>query len=80
MSWLPILLLAAATFVMAVYWLKLARSLWMLFGSAIRLTILQLPKANYDPIQAFQRRRIFCQRTNISQMSAFHKISCLIRI
>ena len=35
MSWLPILLLAAVTFVMAVYWLKLARSLWMLFGSAM---------------------------------------------
>ena len=35
MSWLPILLLAAVTFVIAVYWLKLARSLWMLFGSAM---------------------------------------------
>ena len=35
MSWLPILLLAAVTFLMAVYWLKLARSLWMLFGSAM---------------------------------------------
>ena len=35
MSWLPILLLAAVTFVMAVYWLKLARGLWMLFGSAM---------------------------------------------
>ncbi|MBO6527182.1 tetratricopeptide repeat protein [Erythrobacter sp.] len=35
MSWLPILALAALVFGLAVYLLKLPRSLWMLFGSAL---------------------------------------------
>jgi len=35
MSWLPIILLAALVFGLAVVLLKLPRSLWMLFGSAL---------------------------------------------
>ena len=35
MSWLPILALAVLIFALAVYLLKLPRSLWMLFGSAL---------------------------------------------
>lgn len=35
MSWLPILMLAALVFGLTVYLLKLPRSLWMLFGSAL---------------------------------------------
>ena len=35
MSWLPIIVLAALVFGLAVVLLKLPRSLWMLFGSAL---------------------------------------------
>lgn len=35
MSWVPIVLLAALVFGLAVFLLKLPRSLWMLFGSAL---------------------------------------------
>lgn len=35
MSWLPILILTALVFVLAVFVLKLPRTLWMLFGSAL---------------------------------------------
>ena len=35
MSWLPILILTALVFALAVFVLKLPRTLWMLFGSAL---------------------------------------------
>lgn len=35
MSWLPIIVLAVLTFALAVFALKLPRTLWMLFGSAL---------------------------------------------
>ncbi|WP_417322342.1 tetratricopeptide repeat protein [Erythrobacter aureus] len=35
MNWLPILILALLVFVLAIYALKLRRSLWMLFGSTL---------------------------------------------
>ena len=35
MSWLPIIVLAALVFGLAIVLLKLPRSLWMLFGSAL---------------------------------------------
>ena len=43
MSWLPILILTALVFALAVFVLKLPRTLWMLFGSALSyLCFLQL--------------------------------------
>ena len=44
MSWLPILILTALVFALAVFVLKLPRTLWMLFGSA-------LPSAPASPVR-----------------------------